>query len=322
VSGWDGWDYPRAAPKRPAPAYGIRVRKVGATWWGKRWIEALEAMSAGYSSRLSRGKTYARAGRTHDLVIKPGEVTARVTGSRPTPYKVRITLAKLGDATWEKAVAAMARKAQFAADLLAGQMPEEIDAVFRATGASLFPANGTEVGTNCTCPDWANPCKHAAATHYVLGEAFDRDPFLLFELRGRTKEQVLEALRAARTSNGGPPMRRSTRGPEPAPEADVPSMDIGKIDVYDYDRPRRALPALHLSFQPPAASGLLLKQLGAPPAWSHEASPADMLTSLVRAASEKALRLALGEAEAAGMQPEKARNAKSFRRSAEDRSKA
>jgi uncharacterized Zn finger protein len=286
VSSWDGWDYPKAAPKSPAPAHGIRMEKAGSTWWGKRWIDALEAMSAGSSNRISRGKTYARAGRTHDLVIKHGEVTARVTGSRPRPYKVRITLAKLGDGTWEKAVAAMAQKAQFAADLLAGKMPEEIDALFRATGASLFPVDVADVGTECTCPDWANPCKHAAATHYVIGEALDRDPFLLFELRGRTKEQVLEGLRAARASDGGP-MRRT---------ADITSIDIGQMDASDYDRPRSALPALHLSFEPPAASGLLLKQLGAPPAWSHEASPAEILAPFVRAASEKALRLALGEA--------------------------
>jgi uncharacterized Zn finger protein len=129
-----------------------------------------------------------------------------------------------------------------------------------------MPQDVADVGAKCTCPDWENPRKHAAATLYVIGEALDRDPFLLFELRGRTKEQVLEELRAARASNGGPPMRRA---------ADITSIDIGQIDASDYDRPRSALPALHLSFEPPATSGLLLKQLGVPPAWSHEASPAD-----------------------------------------------
>lgn len=78
---WD-WDWSDAPPKRPPPPRGIRMKKAGATWWGQRWIEALEAMSGGYSGRLGRGKTYARAGRVHDLAIGAGRVTAKVTGSR------------------------------------------------------------------------------------------------------------------------------------------------------------------------------------------------------------------------------------------------
>jgi uncharacterized Zn finger protein len=92
----------------------------------------------------------------------------------------------------------MAAQAKFSAALLAGEMPQEIDAVFHAAGASLFPKQRAELKANCSCPDDGDPCKHVAATHYVLGEALDRDPFLLFELRGRSKSQVLDALRAAR----------------------------------------------------------------------------------------------------------------------------
>ena len=86
-------------------------------------------------------------------------------------------------------------------ELLAGQMPQAIDEVFVEAGVSLFPKQRADLKTRCSCPDWGDPCKHVAATHYVLGEAFDRDPFLLFELRGRTKHEVLSALRSAR---GGP----------------------------------------------------------------------------------------------------------------------
>src|SRR5438552_16340429 len=95
MSRWDGWGwYPKPPPKRPPPERGIRVKRIGATWWGQRWIEALEKLSWNYSSRLARGRTYARAGRVHDLEVAPGKVTAGVTGSRPTPYKVTVRIAR------------------------------------------------------------------------------------------------------------------------------------------------------------------------------------------------------------------------------------
>jgi uncharacterized Zn finger protein len=235
-------------------------------------------------------------------VVTAGEVTAKVTGSRVTPYKVRITLAKLPPSQWTRAIAAMAAKAQFAAELLAGQMPQQIDRAFEEAGASVFPAKEADLQTSCTCPDWANPCKHVAATHYVLGEALDRDPFLLFELRGRTKEQVLGALRAARAQAGDvePAAHERNSKPRTGDEAEVPSVSLGKLRVSDYDKPRAPIPTLHFSFATPPVSGALLRQLGAPPAWSSDTSPVDMLAPIVRAAAEEARRLALAEPGAIG----------------------
>src|SRR5690606_33094384 len=163
----DDWDWYDAPPKRPPPKRGIKVKKAGATWWGKRWIEALERMSSGYSSRLARGKTYARAGRVHDLSVSACKAAAKVTGSRE-PYDVRVELAPLGDAVWRDAIAAMAAKARFAAELLDGRMPDAIDDVFTQAGRSLFPVKSADLRTECSCPDWANPCKHVAAVHFVL----------------------------------------------------------------------------------------------------------------------------------------------------------
>lgn len=194
------WARYAPTPKHAPPERGIKmVAKPGATWWGQRWIEALQTVLRGDAARLARGRTYARAGRAHDLVVEQGRVSARVTGSRATPYEITIALAQLSAPDWTKAVAAMAEKAQFAAELLAGQMPKEIDEAFRAAGSRLFPSARTDLVTTCSCPDWGDPCKHVAATHYILGEALDRDPFLLFELRGRTRAQVLDALRQARS---------------------------------------------------------------------------------------------------------------------------
>jgi uncharacterized Zn finger protein len=298
---WGRGSWYTPAPKKPPPAHGIKMHKAGATWWGQRWIDALQNVLRGDSARLARGRTYARAGRTHDLVVKAGKVTAKVTGSRATPYKITIEIAQLTNPMWQKAIDAMAAKAQFSAELLAGQMPKEIDEVFLAAGASLFPRTREELVTSCSCPDWGDPCKHVAATHYVLGEALDRDPFLLFELRGRTKATVLDALRAARGSNGSAvskasSVRAATKSVDAALTApEVPKVVLGKIKAVDYDKAREALPALNFSFDAPVTHGAVLRQLGVPAAWSGQSSPADTLTPLVRAAAETARRIAMAE---------------------------
>jgi uncharacterized Zn finger protein len=299
VNSGDRWGWPRTAPKKPPPAHGIKMKKAGTTWWGQRWIEALEHVLRGDSGRLARGRTYARAGRTHDLVVKAGKVTAKVTGSRSSPYKISIQLAQLPAAVWQAAIDGMAAKAQFSAELLAGQMPKEIDDVFRAASTSLFPMERADLVTTCSCPDWGDPCKHVAATHYVLGEALDRDPFLLFELRGRSKAQVLDALRVARGAAAAPPAKRSRRK-KTAPDAlasvpDVPTVAFSGIDAANYDRPRQALPALQFSFDEPLTHGAVLRQLGTPAAWTADGSPAEALAPVVRRAAEAARRIALCE---------------------------
>jgi uncharacterized Zn finger protein len=286
-----------SATKQPPPERGIRMEKAGTTWWGKRWIEALENVLRGDSGRLARGRTYARAGRTHDLVVKGGKVTAKVTGSRATPYKITIELTELSAPAWKRAIEGLATKAQFSAELLAGQMPQMIDEVFVEAGVSLFPKQRADLKTSCSCPDWGDPCKHVAATHYVLGEALDRDPFLLFELRGRTKAQVLDALRLARGGVGEAPPKKSGRARAEATETptEVATVKLGKLTAAAYDKPREPLPALHFSFDEPVTHGAVLRQLGAPAAWEGAASPADFLEPLVRAAAQAARRIAMAE---------------------------
>ena len=310
----DGGWY-RSGPKQPPPARGIKLSKAGTTWWGLRWIEALEGVLQGDAGRLARGRTYARAGRTHDLVVKGGKVTAKVTGSRPTPYKITIELPQLDAATWRAAIDGMARKAQFAAELLAGQMPQTIDEVFREAGASLFPARRADLKTSCSCPDWGDPCKHVAATHYVLGEALDRDPFLLFELRGKTRDHVLDALRAARGGPAPTPTKGARRQAPPARAVPtVPTVTLGPLTAATYDQARAPLPALQFRFDEPVAHGAVLRQLGAPAAWAGDASPADVLAPLVRAAAEAARRIALAEPREAEAPPPRAPNKRAPRR--------
>jgi uncharacterized Zn finger protein len=278
------------------------MKKAGTTWWGQRWIEALENVLRGDSARLARGRTYARAGRTHDLVVKGGTVTAKVTGSRATPYKITIELTELSAPAWKQAIDGLAKKAQFSAELLAGQMPQAIDEVFVEAGVSLFPKKRADLKTSCSCPDWGDPCKHVAATHYVLGEALDRDPFLLFELRGRTKDQVLDALRAARGGVSDTPAKKAGKSKVASEDRaiEVPTVKLGKLKASDYDKPREPLPTLHFSFDEPVTHGAVLRQLGAPITWEGDASPADILAPLVRAAAETARRIAMAEPSDAG----------------------
>lgn len=194
-----GDSYFSAAPKIAAPVDGIATAFIiGTTWWAKQWISALENLLGGDAGRLARGRTYARGGRVSGVTVDGNKVAACVTGSRK--YQVTITARALSDDAWSAAVTAMASQASFAAALLNGAMPQHIDDVFRSTGATLFPTTRAELVTTCTCPDWGDPCKHVAAVHYVLGDTLDRDPYLLFELRGRTKAQLLAALRLARGS--------------------------------------------------------------------------------------------------------------------------
>lgn len=189
-------------PSRPLEAPdGIKARNqrgaFAQNWWATRWIQALEhLLDAG---RLSRGRSYARRGQVLSIEEKKdGHIDARVQGSRAQPYKISVRLTPLSDVQWEQVIEALAEQALFTAQLLAGEMPQNIESAFQAAGVSLFPTSGKELTTHCSCPDWANPCKHVAAVHLILGERFDEDPFLLFRLRGRTQEQILQGLRLRR----------------------------------------------------------------------------------------------------------------------------
>ncbi len=180
---------------------GLRARSqrgaFAKNWWATQWIRSLERLLD--SGRLSRGRGYARKGQVLSIEETRGGIAARVQGSRPKPYKVSIRIKPLSDAEWEQVIDALAEQAIFTAQLLSGEMPAEIETAFRAAGVNLFPTQVGDLTTDCSCPDWANPCKHIAATHFLLGERFDEDPFLLFRLRGRTQEQLLQALRQRRT---------------------------------------------------------------------------------------------------------------------------
>jgi uncharacterized Zn finger protein len=196
---YGGWNY--YSENRPRKVEGgIKTKSdrgaIGETWWSKRWVSVLE--SFGMGTRLTRGRSYARQGQVVSVNVEPGIVKAKVQGSMPNPYNVKIQLEPLSDRDWDDVTDAMASQAIFAAKLLAGEMPSNIEEAFSTVKLSLFPTRLNDLKTNCSCPDWANPCKHIAAVYYILAERFDEDPFLIFKLRGRTKEEIIEILREKR----------------------------------------------------------------------------------------------------------------------------
>ena len=257
--------------------------RYGLTWWGQRWIAALEALGALYANRLPRGRTYARRGAVEDLRVGPGEVTAKVHGRRARPYRVRLRLPVFDAPTWEAVTAALAGQVRHAAALLDGQMPEDVDEVLAGCGVSLFPRPG-ELDTTCSCPDYANPCKHVAAVHYTLAETFDADPFLLPALRGRDRAALLAGLRAARSGGEAPPEPADDDGDALA----LATLAAGAL----WDAPGD-LAAVSVHPAPAGDAGALLRRLGPPPGCSP--AVVEELEELIASAAEVAWRLASGE---------------------------
>jgi uncharacterized Zn finger protein len=196
---WDEW--PPARPIRVEGGIKARSKRgaIGEQWWSRRFIGVLE--SYGMSGRLARGRSYARAGQVLDFELSQGKVTARVQGSRPRPYQVRIGVLPLTTAQWQRVQQRLAGQALFRAKLLAGEMPHEIEEVFADCGTPLFPRLASDLDMRCSCPDWGVPCKHLAAVCYVLAEEFDRDPFAMLAWRGKGRDELLAALRQIQ---GGP----------------------------------------------------------------------------------------------------------------------
>jgi len=173
----------------------LKQKTFALTWWGKRWIEALERLGVIWENRLPRGRTYARKGRVIKYDIKPGLISARVSGSRKTPYKVKIKVRQFQEKTKEEIFSILKQRPVLVSTILNLTLPEHIIDLFRDHGIDLLPTTEEEFDTDCTCPDWANPCKHIAAVFYVIAEVIDNDPFVLFTLRGIPKEEFLKQLR-------------------------------------------------------------------------------------------------------------------------------
>jgi uncharacterized Zn finger protein len=223
-------------------------------WWAQRWIDVLE--SFGWMRRLARARIYAREGHVLSMEYKGPKVSALVQGTAPEPYRVSLSLDPFTEEQWGYVIESMAERAIFSAKLLAGEMPQAIEEVFTGNGLSLFPFTKFDIHSRCSCPDPANPCKHIGAVYYVLGDRFSEDPFVLFQLRGRTKAQIIDALRQIRGTQG-----EGEAIAEPSPTATAsPPLDLHQFWQYS-DQLESSLVVI----SPAPSSETVLDVLGAIP---------------------------------------------------------
>lgn len=185
-------------PRKPRYAAGIKLQDVrgvaSRSWWAKRWLDVVAAKTLG--GRFGRGRVYAISGQVLEIALDGPRVDALVLGVRPEPYRVAIRFrTPEGDAR-ERIVGRIKSEPMFVARLLSGEMPTEIEGFFRDEGFDLFPGGKLssdcyDMTTHCTCPDYANPCKHSFAVLLVLGEEIARDPAKLLALRGISMDELV-----------------------------------------------------------------------------------------------------------------------------------
>ncbi|MFQ5788865.1 MAG: SWIM zinc finger family protein [Acidobacteriota bacterium] len=238
--------------------------------------------SLGLANRLERGRRYAHSGRVLQVEIGPGRVEAHVQGSRYEPYRVRFALKRFTRRQWEKAIEALASQALFAAKLLAGEMPRNIEEAFDGLGLPLFPSSPRSLTTECSCPDLANPCKHVAAVHHVLADRFDEDPVLLFRLRGRDREQILKELRTRRAAKAAG---------RPAVRSKTPLLAGSVARFWSTGEGFETVP---VSVGPPAVSSALMKRLGVPLFWKPHPEIRGAMERLYAKVTERAMAIAYG----------------------------
>ena len=285
--GWNPYDRQWAYPKsQPIAAEGgVKAQSTsgnfGKSWWANRWIKVLESFDIG--TRLSRGRSYARKGQVLSITIENGRVSAKVQGSRPKPYEISIQVKTLSEAEWTRVIDALRQQVIFVAKLLAGEMPQDIEPLFQQVELSLFPTMLGDLSTKCSCPDWSNPCKHIAAAYYLLGEEFDRDPFLLFTLRGMNRDSLLAKLGATQVTVVSKPSK-PVRPPEPL------SNQVSTFWNHNQENTQDSAKIVEI----PQTAAALPSRLGTFPFWRGETPFLTSLAAIYQAASPRGLDVFLG----------------------------
>lgn len=249
------------------PAKGSRA-PFAESWWGLAWLAALEESSMDHG-RLQRGRTYARRGAVGQVTVDAGSATARVHGSRPTPYRSRVGVRQFTDPQWDHLLDVIAERAAHIAALLDGDMPPGLADDARAAGVELLPGP-RDLDPACNCPDWGEPCKHAAALCYQVGRLLDRDPFVLLLLRGRGEYELIEELGRRNLVRAAAEAAASLSAPSPASSATGSRTRVPRARTGD-----RAGPAFsdRSELPPLPAAPPLPEQPGRGPALAESAVP-------------------------------------------------
>jgi uncharacterized Zn finger protein len=253
----------------------------GRTWWGERFLAALESFTE--PNRLARGRTYARNGRIINHTLDRGKVTATVRGSinpyfgvfEEPLYTTTLSMAPVPSKQWITIIEELAQRASFVTQLLMGELPDSIDIAFEEMGVPFLPRDERDLTTMCTCPDWENPCKHAAGLCYLLATEFDRDPFLLFELRGLTRKHLKHLLVS---SPLGQILAAEMDGhtvaihPDPSYFAQLVRQTPPATTHREFWEGARRLPELEPMEQPTVPALIVKKQGDFPPFWHRDTS--------------------------------------------------
>lgn len=264
--------------------------------WLDRWLKVLDDL--GYEQHLRRGRSYARKGLVKALEVQVGLVTAQVEDRDRGLCEVEIHFNSFDDETWHQLFDALAGQAIYVAQLLAGDLPASIEALFGEQGAPLLPGGHYDMEARCkSCEAWEQPCKHTAAVLYLLGQVIEDDPWLLLRLRGRDRQQVLQALRQRRQEDDPTPI------PQTAPAAPEEGVTIGGLTGLEGSLPLSAqldlfwgeggkLADLHHFIAPPSVRLALLRRLGRPPFAADSIETYDALAQIYAQVSDQALTLA------------------------------
>ena len=162
----------------------------GKTWWGEHWLRSLDHID--YDNRLPRCASYARNDKVKSVKIKENQITAKVAGSRPAPYKVNIIVPPFFEDKVDLLMTTLIDRPLIISKLLNRQLDPEILTIAETLGLKVFPHQWTDFKMQCSCPDWAVPCKHLAAVIYMVSREIDNNPFLVFEIH---KVDLIEELR-------------------------------------------------------------------------------------------------------------------------------
>lgn len=256
------------------------------SWWGRRWNETLyEFIDSG---RLSRGRTYARRGQVASIDVKKGIIYGKVQGSDTDPYRVSMKMKKLNKREWERVADSLMARPSIAAKLMAGQMPEELEDIFKDAGITLFP---NKLNTDCDCYDWSNPCKHIAAVYLIFSEQFDRDPFLIFQLRGMEQKELLDMIGIRLDSDSSTKDKASILTPDTSEHQPLP-LDMDAF--WGREGSTKIQPGMANA---PSVSAALPRRLGSFPFWRSEEVFIDALDTIYDSASKAGIAAFLGDAD-------------------------
>ena len=273
-----------------APRQANELSHQDAPWWVQRWLELLDSYR--FKKRLERARNYAKQGNVLTIEFDKGKVFALVQGTEVEPYQIQLSLDAFSDEDWDFIIDSLYQKAIFSAQLLAGKMPDEIESIFVANGLSLFPFTLTEVHSRCSCPDKANPCKHIGAIYYQLADRFREDPFVIFQLRGRSKTEILRSLRQLRREKISDPDQLPFEAEvatenEQSDPSEANQSPLNLETFWQYDEP---LEADLVAIVPPLDSKTPLDFLGKPPLPYEEAEAfAQQLQRIYQIAREQAV---------------------------------